>query len=66
MKSPCYLCVCVPLRPESRNSEARKEGRCSATARYTSSRGNEYTCNNRRTVGRIVLCVVRVVSNNIS
>jgi hypothetical protein len=49
--------------PECQNNGARRAGRYSATARETLSRGNEYKCNNRRTVGRGIFYVVRVVSN---
>jgi hypothetical protein len=55
------VCLCVPLTPESRNCGDRTDGCSEAVARQTPSRGNEYTCNNRRTVGRGVSYVVRVV-----
>jgi hypothetical protein len=35
------------------------------TARYKRYRGNEYTRNNRRIVGRVVFNVVRVVSRKV-
>jgi hypothetical protein len=50
--SPFHPSVCLYVFPY----------RCLATARYKRYCGNEYTCNNRNIVGRLVFSADRVVS----
>jgi hypothetical protein len=65
------MSLCIPLltveclnQPEpisTFNSHILPVSQCKATARYKRYRGNEFTRNNRRIVGRVVFYAVRVV-----